>query len=124
MRIRCKPSRKTTTLPFGILTVLWILASVPTVCRSAAAGSSIARIELRDNAQEFLFARQRVDKGQRTFTPDRQRQDSSREQHGVADRQNRQGFRHNVFFISHCLKPPSQPKKQQMQSAELFALRH
>src|SRR5882724_8946232 len=35
------PSRKMTTLPFGIFTVLCTLANVPTLCRSAAAGSSI-----------------------------------------------------------------------------------
>src|SRR5258705_1637807 len=36
----CRPSRKITTLPFGIFTVLCTLAKVPTLCRSAAAGSS------------------------------------------------------------------------------------
>ena len=36
----CRPSRKITTLPFGIFTVLCTLAKVPTLCKSAAAGSS------------------------------------------------------------------------------------
>ena len=38
--MRCNPSRKITTLPFGIFTVLWTFANVPTLWRSAAEGSS------------------------------------------------------------------------------------
>ena len=40
IRMRSRPSTKTTRLPLGILTVLWSLAIVPTRWRSTSVGSS------------------------------------------------------------------------------------
>jgi len=40
-RTRCVPSVKTNRLWLGILTTLWTVASVPTLCRSAGCGASM-----------------------------------------------------------------------------------
>jgi hypothetical protein len=61
------------------------------------------RIELGDNAQELIVARERIDQGERTLTANGEREDCPREENGVPDGQDSESIWNKVLFISHVI---------------------
>jgi len=91
-----------TTLPLGIFTVLWTLARVPTLWRSAAAGSSIRGSNWATNAQKRIVARERVYEGERALTAYGERQNRPREENGIPDGQDCESIWNEMFFYQPC----------------------
>ncbi len=60
-----------------------------------------ARVELRNDAEKLFVTLKRIHKRQRAIAADSQRQHSSRKQDRIPDRQNRQDFWEDCFFLSH-----------------------
>jgi hypothetical protein len=59
------------------------------------------RIQLGNNAQKLIVARERINQGERALTANGERENCPREENGIPDGQDRKSIWNKMFFISH-----------------------
>jgi hypothetical protein len=68
-------------------------------------------IQLGDNAQKLIVARERIDQGERALTANSERQNCSREENRIPNGQDRKSIWNKVLFISHVFSPKAKREK-------------
>src|SRR5581483_10068590 len=97
-----------TTFPLGIFTVLWTLASVPTLCRSAAVGSSTRGSSWATTPINFSSPVSELTSASELSRPT-VRGRTARKQDCIPNWQNRKDLRYREFFFSHEIPQRTTP---------------
>ena len=92
MRTRARPSTSTFTVPSGSFSSCSTLASTPTLKIPSIVGIVHRRINLARQQDLLVVLHHFFKRAHGFFTPDKKRHDHVRENHDVAQRQDREGL--------------------------------